>query len=70
MKCMASSLEKLENSPLYSVHTDLDSFILYNDESIDKLELEDRDLKNRVEPTDLNTMETLDIEENKGENFR
>ena len=40
MKFMVSSQEKSENSPLYSVHIDLDSFILYNDESFDELELE------------------------------
>ena len=32
MKYMVSSQEKPEKSPLYSIHTDLDSFILYNDE--------------------------------------
>ena len=32
MKYMASSQERLEKSPLYSMHTNLDSFILYNDE--------------------------------------
>jgi hypothetical protein len=28
---MVSSQEKLHNYPLYSAHSDLDSFILYND---------------------------------------
>ena len=32
MKYMVSSQERLENSPLYYIHIDLDSFILYNDE--------------------------------------
>ena len=40
MKFIVSNQEKSENSPLYSFHTDLDSFILYNDESFDELELE------------------------------
>jgi hypothetical protein len=31
MKYMVSSQEKPHNYPLYSVHSDLDSFILYND---------------------------------------
>ena len=64
MKFMVSSLEKPENSPLYSVRTYLDSFILCNDESIDEPELEDRDANNRVEPTYFNIMATLDIEGN------
>ena len=32
MKYMVSSQERPEKSPLYSIHTNLDSFILYNDE--------------------------------------
>ena len=32
MKYMVISQERPENSPLYSIHTDLDSFILYNHE--------------------------------------
>lgn len=40
MKFMVSSQENSENSPLYSVHTDLDSFNIYNDEKFDELELE------------------------------
>ena len=31
MKYMVSSQEKPHNYPLYSAHSDLDSFILYND---------------------------------------
>ena len=69
MKFMVSCPEKPENSPLYSVHTDLNSFILFNNESIDEPELEDKDSNNRVGPTDLNIMATLDIEENERENF-
>ena len=37
MKFLVSSPEKPENSPLYSIHTDLDSFILYNDQSSEDL---------------------------------
>ena len=69
MKFMVSSPEKPENSPLYYVHMDLDSFILCNDEPIDEPELEDRDSNNRVEPIDFNIMATLDIEENEEETF-
>ena len=32
MKYMVSNQETQENSPIYSIHTNLDSFILYNDE--------------------------------------
>ena len=67
MKFMVSSPEKPENSPLYSVHTDLYSFIICNDESIDELELEYKDANNRIENTDLNIMATLDIEGNERE---
>ena len=35
MKYMVSSQEKSHNYPLYSVHSDLDSFILYNDGDLD-----------------------------------
>ena len=41
MKYMVSSQERLDNSPLYSIHTDLDSFILYNDEIPNEQGLED-----------------------------
>ena len=34
MKFLVSSPEKPENSPLYSKHVDLDSFILYKDETL------------------------------------
>ena len=36
MKYMVSSQEKPDKSPLYSIHTDLDSFILYNDENLNE----------------------------------
>jgi hypothetical protein len=32
MKCVVNNQEKPHNYPLYSVHSDLDSFILYNDD--------------------------------------
>ena len=38
MKFLVSSSKKPENSPVYSVHTDLDSFIFCNDESLEGLE--------------------------------
>ena len=37
MKYMVSSQEKIHNYPLYYVHTDLDSFILFNDVEIEVL---------------------------------
>ena len=36
MKFMVSSQERPNNTPLYSIHSDLDSFILYNEEDIDE----------------------------------
>ena len=36
MKYMVSSQEKLDKSPLCSIHTDLHSFILYNDENFNE----------------------------------
>ena len=53
MKFMVSSPEKPENSPIYFVHTDLDSFILYNDESSNKPELEDSDSAKQLETPNL-----------------
>ena len=43
MKFMVSSPEKPENSPIHSVHTDLDSFIFCNNESTKQLEPEHSD---------------------------
>ena len=33
MKYMVSSEEKPQNFPIYSIHSDMDSFILFNDET-------------------------------------
>ena len=54
---------------MYSVHTDLDSFILCNDESLEEPELEIRDINNREEPLDFNIMASLTSKENKDEIF-
>ena len=67
MKFMVSSPKKPENSPRYFFHTKLDSFILCNEKFTDEPELEDIDANNRVEPTDFDIMDTLDIEENEEE---
>ena len=40
MKYVVSSPEKTENFPIYSVHSDMDSFILYNAETDLPTELE------------------------------
>ena len=69
MKFLVSSPKKPENSPLYSVHTDLDSFILCNDESLEGPKFENRDSKNETDPIDFNIMATLDLEENVEGNF-
>ena len=67
MKFMVSSPGKPKKSPLYSIHTNLDSFILFNDDITNEQELEDGILDNRVEITKPNTMETLEKEETKEE---
>jgi hypothetical protein len=36
MKYMVSSEEKMHKYPLYFVHSDLDSFILYNDGDVEE----------------------------------
>ena len=36
MKYMVSSQERLDNIPMYSLHSDLNSFILHTDEGIEK----------------------------------
>ena len=36
MKYMVSNQDRPDNTPLYSIHLDLDSFILYNEEDIDE----------------------------------
>ena len=36
MKYMVSSQERPDNTPLYSIHSELDSFILYNENDIDE----------------------------------
>ena len=70
MKFLVSSLEKPENLPLYSLHTDLDSFILCNDESSEGSESKNRDTNKETEPMDFNIMATLDSEESDIENFQ
>ena len=70
MKFLVSSPERPENSPLYSIHTDLDSFIFYNDESLGEPESENIDTNRGVKTTDLNIMATLDLEEHEEENLR
>ena len=36
MKYMVSSQDRPKNTPLYSIHSDLDSFILYNEDEINE----------------------------------
>ena len=56
MKYLVSSHEKPENFPVYSVHSDMDSFILYNAES---------DLPTEIEAPEMETINktTVKIEE-------
>ena len=69
LKFMVSSPKNPKNSPIYSVHTDLDSFILYNNESTNKIELEDNNSDNQLEAPNLEIMAVLDMEENERETF-
>ena len=70
MKFLVSSPEKPENSPLYSMRTDLDSFIFCNDESLGEPGSEIIDSNKGFEIIDLNIMTTLDLEENEEEPSR
>ena len=36
MKYMVSSQDNPKNTPLYSIHSDLDSFIFYNEDEINE----------------------------------
>ena len=47
MKYMVSSEEKPQNFPIYSMHSDMDSFILYNAES-DKKEITAKYIKYKI----------------------
>ena len=68
MKFLVNSPEKPENSPVYSVHTDLDSFIFCNDESLEGSESQNRDTNGEAEAADFNIMVALDLEDNEEEN--
>ena len=68
MKFLVSSPEKPENSPIYSLHTDLDSFIFCNDESLEGSESQNRDTSGEAEAMEFNIMAALDLEGNEEEN--
>ena len=70
MKFMVSSPKKPKNSPLYSVHTDMDSFIFCNDESLGEPAPKNIDTNRGVETIDFNIMATLELEENEEGNPR
>ena len=63
MKYIISSQEKPQNYPLYSVHSDLDSFILYNygdlDNQIAQLEDDASSLKENQTITEENKITNL-----------
>ena len=42
MKYMVSNIDRPNNSPIYSIHSNLDSFILYNEDEISQQEKEDK----------------------------
>ena len=54
MKYMVSIQERPDNYPLYSIHTDLDSFILYNDN--------DGDIDTQVKQEENDLSEGLDTQ--------
>lgn len=57
MKYIVSSQDKPNNYPLYSVHSNMDSFILYNNECVEN-ELSPLEAKNNdIEEIKLNTEE-------------
>ena len=67
MKYMVSSQERPDNYPLYLTHSDLDSFILYNDndmgEKIAQLEEDTFDLNEDQEITEAKGKEIVISEE-------
>jgi ribonuclease HI len=67
MKYMVSSQEKPHNYPLYSAHSDLDSFILYNDGDLEgqiaQLESDTTDPKENKEIIEAREVETVESEE-------
>ena len=65
MKYTVSSQERPKISPLYYIHTNLDSFILYNDEIPDEQELDNETLTNIVTTLSPNIVAAIDEEENK-----
>ena len=42
MKYMVSNIDRPKNSPIYSIHSNLDSFILYDEDEINQQEKEDK----------------------------
>ena len=70
MKYMVSNQEIPENSPLYSIHTDLDSLILYNDDIPNEQELVNETSSNIVVTTHMNIVAENDEEENEEETKR
>ena len=62
---MVTSQERPDNSPLQSIHTNLDSFILYNDEIPNEQELFNETSPNLVFPPHPNIVASIDEEENK-----
>ena len=43
MKYMVSNIDRPNNTPVYSIHSDLDSFILYNEDEINQQEKENKE---------------------------
>ena len=62
MKYMVSNQERPDNSPLYSIHTDLDSFIIFNDDIPKEQELISEGTSKAVITSLSNIATTIDEE--------
>ena len=61
MKYMVSSKDKPHNTPIYSTHLDLDSFILYNEDEVTQTKEEKKQVISAPEHSELSSSQPLDI---------
>ena len=66
MKYMVSSQERPENSPIYSIHTDLDSFILFNYETFNEQGCRQETSTNLVATSHPNMVANIGKDKEKG----
>ena len=60
MKYMVNNKDKPHNTPFYSTHSDLDSFILYNEDEVTQIEKENEQEISAPKHLDLSPSQTLD----------